>query len=111
MPLHRLRQRERGFNQSLQLAKCLRDQLHIPLQANLVERHKLTPPQASLPWAERRKSIRNAFTVTGKVTDQHIVIVDDVMTTGASLDELATTLLKAGARRVDCWVLARAIKQ
>lgn len=111
MPLHRQRQQERGFNQSLQLAKCLHDQLRIPLSTALAERRKLTPPQASLPWAERRKCLRGAFTAGDGVAGLHIAIVDDVMTTGASLDELATTLLKAGARRVDCWVLARTIPQ
>jgi len=111
MPLHHQRQRERGFNQSLQLAKCLREQLHIPLAADLAARNKLTPPQASLPWAERRKCLRGAFSVSGEVANRHIAIIDDVMTTGASLDELAKTLLTAGARRVDCWVLARTIHQ
>lgn len=110
MPLHDQRQRERGYNQAGELAKRLGRRLKLPVDERLVERVKLTPPQASLPWDERRRAIRNAFAVRGDVVGQHLAVVDDVMTTGASLHELAKTLKLAGARRVDCWVLARTPK-
>lgn len=107
MPLHPQRLRERGFNQSQLLARRLARATGLPLHQDLVERIKLTPPQASLPREERRRTIRHAFRVCGEVRGLHLAVVDDVMTTGASLDELALTLKQAGARRVDCWVLAR----
>jgi ComF family protein len=110
MPLHPTRQRERGFNQSHELARMLGRRLGLPVAPAVVERTRLTPPQASLPWDQRQKAIRNAFRVCGEVVGQHIALVDDVMTTGASLHELAKALKTAGAQRVDCWVLARTPK-
>jgi len=109
MPLHPTRLRERGFNQSHELARLLARRLSVPVSSRLVARIKLTPPQASLPHDERHRAIRGAFEVTGAVTGQHIALVDDVMTTGASLNELARVLKAAGARRIDCWVLARTV--
>ncbi|MBL8507341.1 ComF family protein [Chitinimonas sp. JJ19] len=109
MPLHPTRLRERGFNQSQELARQLGRWRQLPLADQVVARIKLTPPQASLPRDERQRAIRGAFAVQGKVAGQHIALVDDVMTTGASLNELAHALKKAGARRVDCWVLARTL--
>jgi ComF family protein len=110
LPLHRSRQIERGFNQAYELSKILGHALQIPTHVGLIERSKPTPPLANLPWDQRQRAIKGAFAVTGDVVDQHIAIVDDVMTTGASLHELAKTLKAAGARRVDCWVLARTVK-
>lgn len=107
MPLHPARLQARGFNQSQVLAQRLAAALDIPLRHDLAERIKLTPPQASLPVDERHKSIRGAFRCGSDIAGRHIAVVDDVMTSGASLNELAKTLKKAGASRVDCWVLAR----
>ena len=84
--------------------------LDIRNESDAVRRDKLTPPQASLPWDERHRTIKGAFSVTGDVKGRHLALVDDVMTTGASLNELAKVLKQAGARQVDCWVLARAVK-
>lgn len=110
MPLHATRQRERGFNQSRELAARLARKMQLPLADDMVDRIKATPPQASLPWKERRKAVKHAFAVRGDIVGSHIALIDDVMTTGASLHELARTLKSAGARRVDCWVLARTPK-
>ncbi|MGQ5523441.1 ComF family protein [Chitinimonas sp. PSY-7] len=110
MPLHPTRLKERGFNQSQLLASHLAKALQIPLRNDLVERIKLTPPQASLPRDARRTAIKKAFHVRRAVSGMHIALVDDVMTTGASLDELASTLKQAGAHRIDCWVVARTTK-
>nr|WP_265583829.1 phosphoribosyltransferase family protein [Chitinimonas koreensis] len=110
MPLHPARLRERGFNQSQLLAQRLATALGLPLDRHAVRRIKDTPPQASLPWDERRRSIRGAFAVADGLAGRHVALVDDVMTTGASLDELARSLLAAGAVRVDCWVAARALR-
>jgi ComF family protein len=107
MPLHPQRLKERGFNQSLEIAKLLAKRHHLPLNYNACTRIKYTPPQASLPLKERTKNIKGAFAVNVDLTNKRIAIVDDVMTTGASLNELAKMLKKAGAAHVECWVVAR----
>ena len=116
MPMHPQRLKERGFNQALEIAKVLcknhKEKLdYTKLDYTSVERQTLTPPQASLPLKERVKNIKGAFKVKAdkldKLQGKRIAIVDDVMTTGASLNELAKTLKKAGASHVECWVIAR----
>lgn len=111
MPLHPLRLRERGFNQSLLLAKRLSQRLNIPLLGDACERVRNTPPQSSLPWKERDKNMRQAFACRPDLDlrGKHIAIVDDVMTTGASTGELARALKLAGAREVSVWVVARTL--
>ena len=109
MPMHPQRLKERGFNQALEIAKVLTKNYKEKLDYRSVERQTLTPPQASLPLKERVKNIKGAFKVNGDFTDKRIAIVDDVMTTGASLNEIATTLKKAGASHVECWVIARTL--
>ncbi len=79
------------------------------LDYHSVKRQKLTPPQASLPLKERVRNIKGAFTVSNHLNGKRIAIVDDVMTTGASLNELAKTLKQAGAAHVECWVVARTL--
>jgi ComF family protein len=111
LPLHPARLRERGFNQSLLLARRISRHLGIPLHADACERVRNTPPQSSLPWKERDKNMRQAFTCksgTG-LRGKHVAIVDDVMTTGASIGELARALKQAGAREVSAWVVARTL--
>jgi ComF family protein len=105
MPMHPARLKERGFNQALEIAKVLTKSHQ--LNYKQVTRTKNTLPQASLPLKERAKNILNAFKVKQTLTGQRIAIVDDVMTTGASLNELAKTLKKAGATHVECWIIAR----
>ena len=107
MPLAPARQRERGFNQSLELARALSRRTSIPLAVDSVRRIRETRPQADLPWADRARNVGGAFDCTRSVADGRIIVVDDVMTTGASLDELARTLKRAGAARVENWVVAR----
>lgn len=111
LPLHPTRLRERGFNQSLLLARRIGHRLSIPLLADACERVRNTPPQSSLPWKERDKNMRLAFTCkpTADVRGKHIAIVDDVMTTGASVGELARALKQAGASEVSAWVVARTL--
>ena len=67
------------------------------------------PPQATLPWARRRRNVRGAFACTASFAGSHVAIVDDVMTTGATLDAAAVALRRAGAARVDAWVVARTL--
>ena len=113
MPMHPQRLKERGFNQALEIAKVLTKDCKEKLDYNSVERQTLTPPQASLPLKERIKNIKGAFKVKAdkldKLQGKRIAIIDDVMTTGASLNELAKTLKKAGASHVECWVVVRTL--
>lgn len=109
MPLHPLRLRERGFNQSLLLAQRLACQLDIPLLRDACERTRNTAPQSSLHWQERGKNMRKAFACTADLNGKHIAIVDDVMTSGASIEELARTLRQAGAEQISAWVVARTL--
>lgn len=109
MPLHSSRLRERGFNQSLELARRIASRLDIPLLKNACQRVRDTPPQSSLTWKERGKNMRRAFTCTGDLSGKHIAMVDDVMTSGASLNELALALRRAGATEVSAWVVARTL--
>ena len=106
MPMHPARLKERGFNQALEIAKILGKE---KLDYKSAIRQKLTPPQASLPFKERVKNIKGAFQVNNDLTGKRIAIIDDVMTTGASLNELAKTLKKAGASHVECWIVARTL--
>ncbi len=111
MPLHPLRIRERGFNQSQLLAQRITRRLAIPLLTGVIQRVRNTPSQSSLPWKERDKNIRHAFAITNNtnIAGRHIAIVDDVMTTGASVDEVAGVLKLAGACKVSIWVVARTL--
>ncbi len=109
MPLHPLRLRERGFNQSLLLARHLGNSLNIPLLPDACQRVRNTAPQSTLPWKERGKNMRNAFACSPAVAGKHVAVVDDVMTTGASLNELALALRHAGALEVSTWVIARTL--
>ncbi len=109
MPLHPVRLRERGFNQSLELARRIGRKLHIPLLDNVCQRVRDTPPQTALPWKERGRNMRKAFTCTQDLSGKHIAVVDDVMTSGASLNEVAQALRRAGAREISAWVMARTL--
>ncbi len=110
VPLAALRLAERGFNQALELARPLARSCGAPLETRHVRRHRDTTPQASLPWKERAKNIRHAFECDIDLAGMKVLVVDDVMTTGATLDELARTLKAHGASRVENRVLARALK-
>jgi ComF family protein len=99
--------RERGFNQTLLLSRILSRHLAIPLQMNLLLKKRETLPQIGLGAKERGKNLRNAFEVTGKLNGQGIILLDDVMTTGATARECAKTLRKAGAGEVVVVTLAR----
>lgn len=107
VPLHAARLRERGFNQAVALARPIGKRLDLALDVESVRRTVATSPQSDLSRKQRLKNIRGAFEVVAPVSG-HVVIVDDVMTTGSTAHELAKTLLRAGADQVDVWVCARA---
>ena len=106
LPLSASRQRERGFNQAAEIAARVAFATALPVFAPL-ERVRAGPPQAALPWTARRRNVRGAFALRRDVRGARIALVDDVMTTGATLAEAARMLRDAGARRVECWVVAR----
>ncbi|MFC4819988.1 ComF family protein [Dokdonella ginsengisoli] len=109
VPLHTARLRERGYNQALELARPLARAFAIPLRADLLLRTRATPPQTGLDAKTRRRNLRGAFAVAvGATLPGHVALVDDVMTTGATLRECARALRAAGVARVDVWALARA---
>jgi ComF family protein len=107
VPLHAKRLRERGFDQALELAKMIARRKSVPLRADLLLRTRHTSAQSYLDAGQRQKNCRNAFSVTDKKMPRHIALIDDVMTTGATVHECAKVLLKAGVKRVDIWVIAR----
>ena len=107
MPLHPGRIRERGFNQAVEIAQPLARTLEIPLLIDAARRVRNTPAQAGLPHDARLKNIKGAFACDARVAGKRVALLDDVMTTGASLDELARAVLAAGAIEVEAWVVAR----
>lgn len=109
MPLHPLRLRERGFNQALEIARALSARLDIPLLPGGAERIRVTAPQAGLSRGERAKNLRGAFACDADLTGRHVAMVDDVMTTGASLHELGMALRRQGAVEISAWVVARTL--
>lgn len=109
MPLHPGKLRERGFNQALEIARNVSKKSGVALLPAVCERIRDTPSQTGLPWKEREKNIRGAFACETDLTGKHIAILDDVMTTGATLNELAKVLRKCGAARVSGWVVARTL--
>jgi ComF family protein len=108
MPLAPTRLRERGFNQAMEIARALARGTRFTVAPHLVARVRDTPPQTDLPHDARTANVRGAFACMRAVAGRSLAIVDDVMTTGASLEELAGTLKRAGAARVENWVVARA---
>jgi competence protein ComFC len=111
VPLHRVKLREREFNQAERLAAGLSRATGIPLNAGLVERVQNTPSQTRLTRDERAANVRNAFAVKAgvTVTGARLVLVDDVMTTGATVNACARILRKAGAGDICVWTLARGL--
>lgn len=109
VPLHGVRLQERGYNQSMEIARRIGVLLDIPVAADVCERVRDTPAQIGLPWKVRRENVRGAFSCRRALDGKRVAVVDDVMTTGATLGELASTLKKFGAARVVNWVIARAL--
>ncbi|MCL5060294.1 MAG: ComF family protein [Candidatus Thermoplasmatota archaeon] len=109
MPLHPARIRERGFNHATEIARTVAKRLALPLDTRSARRIRDTPPQMGLKHQARRRNVRGAFVCSDDVRGQCVALIDDVMTTGTSLDELAATLKQAGAREVTCWVVARTL--
>lgn len=111
VPLSVRRLAERGFNQAVELARPLAHHMGAKLELSAVRRCRHTLPQTLLPWKSRAKNIRHAFECSADLSGKIVWVIDDVMTTGATLDELARILKLHGVLRVENRVIARAIRQ
>ncbi|MDP2810855.1 MAG: ComF family protein [Rhodocyclaceae bacterium] len=111
LPLSPQRLAGRGFNQAVEIARPLARTLKRPLQIDGMARPLDTAPQAMLPWKARRDNVRHAFECSIDLTGKSAIVVDDVMTTGATLDEFARTLKAHGAARVTNLVVARTLRE
>jgi ComF family protein len=110
MPLSASRLKARGFNQAQELARHLGDALRVKVLTEACRKVAETPPQAALPFSERARNVRGAFVCDADLRQMRIAVVDDVMTTGATVNELARNLKRAGATHVSVWVVARTLR-
>ena len=109
VPLARERERERGFNQAALLARRIGRRLAVPTRPRWLSRTRPTRPQSDLSAGERRANVRGAFRASGKVAGRHVLVVDDILTTGATVDACAQALRDAGALRVGVLTVARVL--
>lgn len=113
IPLHAKRLRQRKYNQSALLAQWLAHKIQIPYRYNSLIRTLYTPPQVTLNFSQRQQNVDNVFTVRehhiANIKGQHIILVDDVMTTGATICSATKTLKEAGAARVDVILCAKTV--
>jgi ComF family protein len=107
VPLHPARLRHRGYNQAIELYREASGSLAIPMARHHVVRTRATRPQVELDAKERRRNLRSVFLVRDSLP-AHVAILDDVITTGATVNELALTLKRAGVEKVSVWAVARA---
>jgi len=108
VPLHRSKIRKRGFNQSIEIARACAKFLGVRMEIDSIQRIRKTESQTELPIDRRRLNIRGAFESRIPLQDLSIVVIDDVVTSGHTVNELSRTLKKAGAARVGVWGIARA---
>jgi len=113
VPLHPQRLRERGFNQALLLAKELSRRTDIPYFKTILKKKRPTLAQVNLSGVEREKGVRGAFHVIEKeeLLEKSVLLVDDVYTTGATVNECSKVLVRGGARKVDVLTLAHAVRR
>jgi len=106
VPIHFLRERQRGYNQSRLLADSLAKRMQIPVKENVLVKVLNTPPQSTLGRGGRQENLKGAFRVKKQVSGLKILLVDDVMTTGSTLEQCGKALMDAGAAQVDAYVVA-----
>ena len=106
VPLHKKRLRRRGYNQALEIARPIAKQLQLAMPYKTCRRSKATQPQAETPVKKRAQNVKNAFIVS-PLSAKHVAIVDDVITTGHTVAELARGLRKVGVEKIDIWCCAR----
>ena len=108
--MHPKRLKQRGFNQAAILAKSLAYKLQIPYDLTSCKKIVNTAPQASMDGEQRQKNVRKAFHCN-PLPYEHVMLIDDLLTTGCTANELALTLKKSGVKRVDIWCCARTISK
>lgn len=108
MPLGKKRLAERGFNQAALLAGAVGQRLGVKVDVTGLQRSRETKPQSGLKWKARSKNVKDAFQCNAPAAGKRVALLDDVMTTGATLNEAAKTLKQHGAAEVSAWVIARA---
>jgi len=108
VPLHRTRIKTRGYNQALEIARPIAKRLHMPISKHNCRRQRATQAQSSLSAKKRRHNMRNAFQIVNALTVNHIAIIDDVVTTGSTVNELARVLRQQGVKIISVWCVARA---
>jgi ComF family protein len=107
VPLHAARQRQRGYNQALEIARIVGRELALPVDPAILARIHPTPPQTGLAAPARRRNLRGAFRVMGDVSGGHLAVLDDVVTTGSTVREIGAMLRLAGAQEIQIWAVAR----
>ncbi|MDX1572457.1 MAG: ComF family protein [Methylophaga sp.] len=110
VPLHKRRLRQRGYNQSADLANRLGQLLNIDVDNHTLKRIRATQPQSELPFKARRKNLRGAFACGDLHGVKHVALIDDVYTTGHTVAEAGRCLQKQGVTRLEVWTIARAIR-
>ena len=110
VPLSAKRLKERGFNQALEIARPLARALALPIDSASLTRTRETLPQSRLPWRSRGANVKHAFACSRDLSGLAVIVVDDVMTTGATLDAIARVLKDHGATHVANWAATRALK-
>ena len=110
MPLHPAKLRRRCFNQAQLIAAILARKLKLPLLPHACQRLRDTPSQTTLPWRERNKNMQGAFHCEMDFSGKRVALIDDVLTTGASLNALADAVQKCWALEISAWVVARTVK-
>jgi ComF family protein len=109
MPLHPARLAQRGFNQAAEIVRRLSPRVGVPWLPDACQRVRNTPSQAGLDLKTRQRNLRGAFVCNIDLSGKRVALIDDVMTSGSSLDELARVVRKAGAIEIQAWVLARTL--
>ena len=111
VPLHKSRLVNRGFNQSLEIARPVAKALKLTIDTKLVDRKRRTSAQTDLNASQRRKNVKNCFEIVTQkaINYDHVVIIDDVVTTGSTINELAKQLKRSGVNKVGVWAISRAI--
>lgn len=108
VPLHRKRLQERGYNQALEIAKPIAKRLNIRLTIDQCERVQNTQPQSDLDAKQRARNVSQAFHLSRPLKGSHIALMDDVVTTGHTVNSLSKQFKQAGAERIDVWCVGRA---
>lgn len=109
VPLHPARLRQRGYNQALEIARLLGKELSLPVDGKSLIRHRATAAQSDLDAHARATNVRGAFAIAKPLHYEHVAILDDVVTTGNTVNEIAKLLKKNGVKRVEVWCVARAV--